>query len=149
MAPKKRKPQNLARGFATTSIPSKSKTQPIDETSKNDSNPEAQTTSPSDSGVKTPEWMGNQNPESNWNAPDLQQMTPEDLEQYLEDGEQQEFVVQYSAKVHRESARCVNKLQTDYRLLRGHAQNLNCRYMLPQSTVSQILRLAREVSPIC
>ena len=145
---KKRKPvANPARGFATTSVASKPKPDTHSDTAQ---------TSTNTSKIDTPVTIDSQTPpqvtvnggkpqdDADTHVPELHQLTPEQLEQRLEDADLQQFIEEHSAKVHRESSRHANKLQTDCRLLQAQAQALQSRYLLPQQKLSTLLRLINE-----
>jgi len=144
MAPaskKKKKPvANPARGFATTSIASKPKAQ-----KEVDSEPVAVTeteetpiTSSLPVAAETLAIIvaGNER--------ELQELSPDELEQRLEESGLQLIVEKYGAKSQREASRCVAKLQTDCRVLRAQAQGISLRQMFPSTAVEKALVLALE-----
>lgn len=134
---KKKKPaSNPARGFATTSIASKPRTDISDlatniETSTKPDNPPtgqtgAGTTLAASSEVDNPT-----------QAP--AQISPEDFEKQLDESELQTLVDKHSQKSKRDAARQIARLQTDRRLLRSQADALNTRKWLPPELMEEIL----------
>lgn len=152
MAPaskKKKKPAvNPARGFATQSVASKSKSDTLDVDSSDATkdvteNPTGGTASPS----KKEDVTTTTNPSKGQPEKELHELSPAELEKRLEETDLQNFVEKHSAKTQRDSARCVTKHQTECRLLRGQAQPLHTRYLLPDIHVMRLLQLASaEVS---
>ena len=144
MAPKRKKKlaANPARGYATTSTASKIKTQvDDDDTSQNSSTsrtPQEQRQIPQ----SEPPATERASPLDNRNS--LAELSPEELEQRLEDADLQNFTENFATQTHKDSSRQVNKLQTDCRLLRGQAHNLQCQFLLPQKHVSKLLGLIVE-----
>lgn len=143
MAGKKKKPAaNPARGFATTSQPSKPKSENVSES-----------TSAVPSGVVTPAAKNKSTPAVSKDTPasahcetpaaekELHELSPEELEAQLEASELQQFVEKYGPKVKKETARQVARLQTDKRLLRGQADYLSVKDWLPDEIMQQILDL--------
>ena len=136
MAPnrKKKKPAtNPNRGFATTSILSKSKTVEIE-------NPKEKVTEivSSDSSnqgpcvPKAPDVL----PKA---IKELSELTPEELENQLEESELQLLVEKYGGKVTKDAKRQVTRLETERRLLRGHAEGLSISWWLPEDLVALIV----------
>lgn len=143
MAPKKKKKAaNPARGFATTSVASKNKTQSTEDTPQDASIPDTPKHQPESSHAEKSTAVEAQH--THTDQKDLLELSPEELERRLEDADLQNFLDRNSAKTHKESSRHANKLQTDCRLLRGHAQNLQSSYLLPQNSVARLVRLAAE-----
>ena len=152
MAGKKKKTKpaaNPARGFATTSIASKPKTDKIDSEAHNENSERSSlvdippTDGPSEclSINKAPNLPGIGNDEA---SKELHELSPEDFEARMELSDLQNFVEQQAAKVKKESARQVSRLQTERRLLRSQADLLTVREWLPDELVQQILDLAIE-----
>lgn len=138
MAKKKKPAANPARGFATTSIASKPK--PEKETP-----PEAvvatsteETAVPSSALPDTPAITVTQNER------ELHELSPDELEQRLEESELQLTVEKHGAKSQRDALRHVSKFQTDCRLLRGQSQSLATRQLVPEKTLLRALELAAE-----
>ncbi|KAH0563455.1 hypothetical protein GP486_001973 [Trichoglossum hirsutum] len=75
---------------------------------------------------------------------ELHKLTPEELEERLEESELQALVEKYASDCKRQSARQASKLQTDLRLLRTSAEPLNIRKWLPPELVEQILHLVSQ-----
>ncbi|GAB7360486.1 hypothetical protein MBLNU230_g8437t1 [Neophaeotheca triangularis] len=142
MAGKKKKPAaNPARGFATTSTVSKTKTEskPSETESTDASGRVSPTTAPTSNGSPT------QEPGANGilnGKRELHELTPAELEEQLETSELQQFIEQYGPKAKKESLRQVSRLQTDRRLLRGQADYLSVKSWLPDELMQQILDYA-------
>lgn len=137
---KKKKPAaNPARGFATTSVASKPKTEDASEATSTDPSNVA-TPAVAASAAKTTSSRPTQNGSA---APEreLHELNPEELEAQLEASELQQFVEKHGPKVKKETARQVTRLQTDRRLLRGQADFLSVKDWLPDELMQQILDL--------
>jgi ATP-dependent RNA helicase DHX29 len=137
MAPnkKKKKPAaNPARGFATTSVPSKQKVQ---------APPEPLT--PKDSPQESPPAPENQSSQAPVNAPsgegsrELHQVAAEDLEQYLEQAELHAIVEKYVSGCKNDALRQATKIEKERRMLRPQAQHLSVRNWLCPELVTRIL----------
>ncbi|KAF4636925.1 hypothetical protein G7Y89_g1157 [Cudoniella acicularis] len=136
---KKKKPAaNPARSVATTSIASKSKaeapaegTPPHElphrlEAQQQDAAPSATTAAASGaSGLPQKE------------------LSPEEFEKQLETSELQGLVEKHAQKSKREALRQKTRLETDRRVLRGQAENLNTRKWLPPELMDEILDLLK------
>lgn len=140
MAPnkKKKKPSaNPARGFATTSIASKPKSNDIAAASEAE-------------GSITPLTDTDTNIDSAKNAEAIQplkdayQLSPEEFEKQLEESELQSLVEQHALKSKRDSARQVTRLQTERRLLRGQTVRLSLKQWLPSKAIEHITELIRR-----
>lgn len=146
MAPaksKKKKPAvNPARGFATQSIASKPKTYDVEEkfrdTSANDTDSATSTTSSA-----IPSRPAHSQVTNGMSRP-LHELSPEELEQRLEEANIQALMDKYRSKIARESARYLTKVQTDCRLLRNQAQDLHARHFLSEHLSRDALDLAAE-----
>lgn len=137
MAKKKKPAANPARGFATTSLPSKVKQDEVIKT-VSDSTPEVETAS-----TASPAGAINTSASAEKVAErEFHELSPEELEIRLNESELQSLVDKYAAKSQREATRYINKLQTDCRLLRAQAQTLSVRSLVPESAVTKILQLA-------
>ncbi|KAL4962628.1 putative ATP dependent RNA helicase [Aspergillus stella-maris] len=133
---KKKKPAaNPARGFATVSVPKAKPAESSEPASTVDSK------SVSESDRQTPAEPTQPAPSSN-DAPSLQQLTPEQLEQHLEDAELQILVEKHAAKCKSDAIRQATKLDTERRVLRQQAIPVNLLEWLPSDVVSSILGLA-------
>ncbi|TVY52452.1 ATP-dependent RNA helicase DHX29 [Lachnellula cervina] len=133
---KKKKPAaNPARAVATTSIISKSKAEV----------PEVEATPPTtlqDAEVQQKDAIdtkGTRNP-----GPPQKDLTPEEFERQLEDSELQVLVEKYAQKSKRDALRQKTRLETDRRVLRGQAENLNTRKWLPPELMEEILDLVKS-----
>ena len=129
MAPnkKKKKPaNNPARGFATTSIVSKSKAledePPVEEVDE---------TVASDTGSQGP-FVAKPSCDLSEDSKDLSKLAPEELERQLEESELQMLVDKYAEKVTKDVKRQMTKLESERRLLRGHAEELSISWWLPE-----------------
>ena len=146
MAPakgKKKKPVvNPARGFATQSVASKPKPYKVEDTSQdtsaNDTDNATSTTSPA-----IPSQTAHSQDINGTSRP-LNELSPDDLEQRLEEADVQAFMDKYRSKIARESSRYLTKVQTDCRLLRNQAQYLHARHFLPEHLSRDALDLAAE-----
>jgi ATP-dependent RNA helicase DHX29 len=147
---KKKKPAaNPARGFATTSLPSKPKSEDVSEAN-----------SAVPSGIATPTEKKKPSPSEPVQTQgaaattatatatahaastrELSDLSPEELEAQLEASELQQFVEKHGPKVKKESARQAARLQTDRRLLRGQADYLSVKDWLPDELMQQVLDL--------
>jgi ATP-dependent RNA helicase DHX29 len=114
MAPKKKKKaaSNPARGFATTSQPSKART--VDP----DVDVDAKATSQADTGTSTPATESQrlsapQNGQESSSS--IQDMSPEALEHHLEDAELQDLIERQGGRCRADSKRSVARLETDRR----------------------------------
>ena len=71
--------------------------------------------------------------------PELKDLSPEELEERLEQSELQQIVDQYAAKVRRDATRQVTRLETEKRLLRGQSEPLSTTSWIPYELVQRIL----------
>lgn len=131
MAKKKKPAANPARGFATTSVPSKPK---VDQAAE--------------PNVKVPKEVAavlaqpaQASSNSEPSAAAVSQ-TPEELEAQLERDELQLLIEKHAAKARRESRRQVLKFQTDQRVLRPQAQSMTVHDWLPEDVLNKIIALA-------
>lgn len=141
MAPKKKNRKainNPARGFATTSVASKTK--PLIENAV-----ETGETSPSiDESELVQEKDGSSIPLEK----ELHELSPEELEKQLEESDLQLLLERHSEKVRRDVARQINKCQTEKRLLRAQAEPLQTRSWLPPEIMDMIMQTVEtELSP--
>jgi ATP-dependent RNA helicase DHX29 len=134
---KKKKPaSNPARGFTTTSIASKPKaelqelvadTAPLNEPKETDEPQQIEKTAQAVSSL----------------VPDGKVLTAEEFEKQLEESELQVLVEKYAQKSKRDAIRQKTRLETDRRLLRSQAENLNTRKWLPPELMEEILDLVK------
>lgn len=141
MAKKKKPAGNPARGFATTSIASKPKSEKIvsDATVNGDAPPPSKehvTTT-----VPTPEVV----PKAEEAKQEVNQ-TPEEFEAQLERDELQLLVEKHAPKVRREAHRNVAKFQTDRRVLRGQSHSMTAHDWMPGEILDRIIALAQAES---
>lgn len=144
MAKKKTKAStNPTRGFATTSVASKPKIKEAEPTS---TAPSVSASKDANNGGKSPDaQIPAKGPgHASNDVATLHQLSPDQLEQQLEENELQLLVDEYSAKVKRDCQRQITRLQTDCRLLRSQAQPLFIRDWLTAQNVEEILQLAND-----
>ncbi|MCJ1397878.1 hypothetical protein MMC11_001074 [Xylographa trunciseda] len=134
MAPnrKKKKPSsNPARGFATTSIVSKTKT--IIDSDVDDSLPSA-----TDDGIDhEAERHKNAQPDQTLQK-ELHELTPGQLEAQLEDSELQLLIEKHGERSKKNALRQVTRFQTERRILRSQAMPLTTSRWLPEELVQLI-----------
>lgn len=134
---KKKKPaSNPARGFATTSIASKQKAEASNVEPDPAPTPELSTPLEEESAPAA---------RSGAEGLNLTQktLTPEEFERQLELSELQVLVEKYAQKSKRDALRQKTRLETDRRVLRGQAENLNTRKWLPPELMDEILDLVK------
>jgi ATP-dependent RNA helicase DHX29 len=135
---KKKKPvSNPARGFATTSIASKPKSEATDV--------ELESTSELPSTLQNEQEDSTQivGPGGTISDAPPNSITPEEFEKQLESSELQVLVEKYAQKSKRDALRQKTRLETDRRVLRGQAENLNTRKWLPPELMEEILDLVK------
>jgi ATP-dependent RNA helicase DHX29 len=142
MAPnkKKRKPvSNPARGFTTVSLPSK-KAETVSPEPEVVTEPSPNDGRPTDDGTKC-----DHPPGSETGTSDLRNMTPEELEQHLEQAELQALLDLHRQRSKRDASRQITRLETERRSLRRSDMTLETESWLPQ-VMEEILELARSAS---
>ena len=143
---KKKAPANPARGFATVSVPSKPKpesTAPSPPPAAESKAATAATAAAPESNQPTPAEGGQQPHETQTKeTQSLQHHSPEELEKHLEDAELQLLVEKYAAKCRNDAARHITKLETERRVMRQQAANLNVFEWLTMEVLNRILALA-------
>ncbi|KAL9582317.1 MAG: hypothetical protein Q9212_003364 [Teloschistes hypoglaucus] len=141
MAPKKKNKKaisNPARGFATTSVASKTKSLIEDTVVTGERSPLV------DESERVQEESGSSIPREK----ELHKLSPEELEKQLEESDLQLFLERHSEKVRRDVARQLNKCQTEKRLLRAQAEPLQTRSWLPPEIMDMIMQTVEtELSP--
>lgn len=135
---KKKAGANPARGFATTSIPSKAK--PSSDVSK-DVSPERPAVATDHAQSVTSSEVPAQSADTAGQS--LQDLSPEELEKHLEESELQNLVEQYGPKSAKDAARQVTKLETERRTLRPAAIALHTSRWLPAELMEQIVDFAK------
>ena len=139
MAPKKKKKvNNPDRGFATTSIPAKTK---IVESSKEDE--------VVNGALKNPTIdVGSRNPEPACStfangavSETLHTMGPEELETHLEESALQILLERHGEKSKKDASRQINKLKTEQRVLRSQSEHLKASSWLTDDMIQRILDL--------
>ncbi|KAL2429000.1 putative helicase C15C4.05 [Exophiala dermatitidis] len=140
MAPnrKKKKPvANPARGFATTSLPSKAKvTEQSGETTAQENGDAADPAQATDAPSR-----GKDSSRPSDGAPDIKDMNPEELEAHLETSELEALVEKYAARSIADANRQAAKLETERRQLRSQAYRLSTYPWLSDEIVDHLLRL--------
>lgn len=126
---------NPARGFATQSIASKARVEPVDEP-----------TPPAKKPAEPPKSDGLlQTTDVDDSASDAQikkkELTPEEFEAQLEEAELQLLVEKHAQKTRRDAQRQKQRLDTDRRLLRSQAEPINAKKWLPTELMDHILDL--------
>lgn len=135
---KRRKPANQsARGFATTSTPSKSKAdddklddiaEPIAEPKNLDINRD-EYNNPLDATVTEESWK------------ELHELTADELESHFEESNLQLLLEDYGEKCTKDATRQFNRLTTEKRVLRLQSERLEVRSWLPDEHIQEILDL--------
>jgi ATP-dependent RNA helicase DHX29 len=139
MAPKKKKlASNPARGFATVSLPSKTKT--------DDGVIEAEAVSAGVGHAESTshEPRGPVDISQPLQEPSFQEMTADQMEAHLEDAELQNIVEKSAERSKREAARQAAKLETERRTLRAQAMPLETDDWLSEGLVEEICTLYRS-----
>jgi len=137
---KKKKPaSNPARGFATTSIASKPKAEALDVEQDPVPTEELSNTPKNQQGDLSGPVALNGEP----TLPE-KTLTPEEFEKQLEESELQVLVEKYAQKSKRDALRQKTRLETERRVLRTQAENLNARKWLPPELMEEILDLIKE-----
>ena len=136
---KKKKPAaNPARGFATTSIQSKSRT---DQTPGDSADVSGVATPATKSETPIDPGEGGTKASDVLSKRELHELSPEELESQLESAELQQIVEKHAAKVRKEASRQASRLQTEKRLLRNSADFLSLRGWLPDELMLEIYEL--------
>ena len=140
MAKKKKPAANPARGYATTSIASKSKIK----------EPEQAEAAVSENSKTTPKAVDPSLPTQTTTDSDASskkvELTPEELEAQLLRDELQLLVEKHASKVRREARRHVLKFQTDQRVLRSQSQHMSVYDWVPNEVLDIIISLAQAES---
>jgi ATP-dependent RNA helicase DHX29 len=137
MAKKKKPAANPARGFATTSIPSKSKPEKVDDPV---ASVDVETATKTEPNSVLENAAASVLPAASTEV----HQTPEELEAQLERDELQLLVEKHKAKVQRDAARLDSKVRTDCRVLRAQAQNLPLAPFLPDDLKFQLIDLVQR-----
>ena len=140
---KKKKPaSNPARGFATTSIASKTKP----EASSVDAEEATSEELPTIVGNQQGEPVTTQGSETRTGQLAFAEgnLSPEEFEKQLEESELQVLVEKHAQKSKRDAQRQQKRLEIDRRILRGQAENLSTRKWLPPELMEEILDLVQE-----
>ena len=146
MAPKKKKKavSNPARGFATVSLPSKSK--PGDDAKFEAENVR---TDPRIDNVNSKKPQSSTNGATSLEEPSsLHDLTPAQLEEHLEDAELQNLVEKAGDRSKRDAARQVARLETERRTLRTLAMPLETDDWLTQDLTDEVINLSKSASSV-
>jgi ATP-dependent RNA helicase DHX29 len=136
---KKKAAANPARGFATTSVPSKPKMVQPDEDEVSPPTP----TPGDDKGSSTTKHLDRLPDVS---TPNFQNMMPDDFEAYLEDAELQIMLDANTARCKSEATRQSSRLQGEVRQLRSQSSQLTIHNWLDDTAANKILSLPLEPS---
>ena len=131
---KKKKAANPARGFATTSIISKSR---LDDQVVEDV--ATISVSVSDEHQSHNQAAPDKLISSSQGKKELSELSPEQLERQLEESELQILVDRFGEKSRKDALRQVSRIQTERRLLRSQAEQLNTTRLLPMDLLQCIL----------
>lgn len=144
MAPSKKKKKsatNPARGFATTSIPTKAK---YDETQVYDNDIESP-------AISDPTGTDSNQKPNTFNVPsttegkkDLSELSSQDLEHHFEESELQLLLESHGEKCGKNASRQINKLKTEQRVLRPQSELLNVNLWLSDELVDIILDMLKS-----
>lgn len=138
---KKTKPAaNPARGYATTSVVSKTRVEPTENASEA---PKKGTDPPGKKPSNVPQQAAAENDKSSGTAQKKPELTPEEFERQLEESELQILVEKFAQKTRRDAQRQKQRLETDRRLLRSQAESVNAKKWLPQELMDHILDLVQ------
>ena len=134
---KKKKPaSNPARGFTTVSLPSKAKM---------DSGASEAETAPADAGNTELLEHARQGAvdvaQASQETSSIPGMTPNQLEQHLEDAELQDIVEKFAERSKREASRQMARLETERRTLRAQAMHLHVDDWLTEELVEEVFKL--------
>jgi ATP-dependent RNA helicase DHX29 len=146
MAKKKKKtPTNPARGFATTSVASKPKAEKESDKTEAEKDDVENDEAPAVRGFKLQDSThGLATKSSSTSAKQQHELTPQELEEQLEQDDLQLFVEKHAAKIARDAARQIARVQTDCRVLRAQSQYLAADQWLPDELVQEILDFSRR-----
>jgi ATP-dependent RNA helicase DHX29 len=148
MAPKKKKKPaaNPARGFATTSLPSRVKV--VEEAEQAPSNLPILTPGDVSSAANNNPQDGAKNLSQDRSLPtgtsEIGNMTPEELETYLENAELDNLLNKYATKCIAEANRQVARLETEKRQMRSQAVKLSTYGWLSEETTDQLFDMNVE-----
>jgi ATP-dependent RNA helicase DHX29 len=133
---------NPARGFATTSIASKPRTDLAE--APGDSTPASKVTNdahaPPSNGTPQTTTTTTDDTKTRTGAPTVE-LSPEEFERQLEESQLQLLVEKHAQKVRKDAQRQKTRLETDRRLLRNASETLNTRKWLPQELMDHVLGL--------
>ena len=131
MAPNKKKKKaaaNPGRGFATTSVPSKSREPQEDIVIATAEKAELEPPQPADEARQSEKGKSSDR--------ELHQLTPDELEHQLEESELQLLIEKHGAKSRKDASHQATKLITEKRILRPQAEELIVRSWLPEELMN-------------
>ncbi|KIV85532.1 hypothetical protein PV11_01217 [Exophiala sideris] len=149
MAPNKKKKKaasNPARGFATTSLPSKVK--PVEEQDETQS--ETQTAVSAQDIPTASQISDSKNATSVQDSgkhTNISDMSPEELENHLETSELETMVDRYAARSLADASRQVTRLETERRQLRPQAYKLSTYSWLDEETTDELFASSLPAPP--
>ena len=145
MAPKKKKKaaSNPARGFATVSLPSRGKEDGAPSEAGN-----VRTDSKDDRSTSTEAQTASNDAKPSEEPSSLQDMTPDQLEEHLENAELLNLLENYGERSKRDAARQIARLETERRTLRAQAVPLETADWITQDLENEILDLSRTSTSI-
>ena len=143
MAKKKRPISNPARGFATVSVPSRPKAQEVSSDPDHPNASDAKKVAPEEESEAPPIGptlgaIGTNDPKG------ISTLTPQQLEEHLEDAELENLVAKYAEKSKRDALRQVIRLETERRTLRAQAIPLETGGWLSQTLMNEVLDLQKS-----
>ena len=141
---KKRKPvSNPARGFATVSAPSRPKAQEVSSDPDHPNASDANNVGQEEGCDATP--IGAPSVANSTNDPkEISALTPQQLEEHLEDAELENLVLEYGEQSKRDALRQVTRLETERRTLRAQAIPLETGGWLSQTLMDKTLDLQKS-----
>ncbi|KAL6712823.1 hypothetical protein ACLMJK_009535 [Lecanora helva] len=131
---KKKKPANPARGFATISTASKTKSSGIDDAAVDTT---TRRSSEEQDSLKEQAATSDEKPRNEVERP-LDELSPDELEKQLEESSLQLILDNSASQVSKSVARQVSRLQTERRILRNQAMPLRTLQWLPEEMMQLI-----------
>lgn len=141
MAPNKKKKKaasNPARGFATTSLPSKTKAVEEQDETASATQTVASGHAESKADPELPERKDATSALDPRKQTNIQEMTPQELEDHLETSELESMVDRYAARSIADAGRQVTRLDTERRQLRPQAYKLSTYSWLDEETTDEL-----------
>ena len=148
MAPKKKKKPaaNPARGFATTSLPSKSRAgaAPEESVATDDETSQVAVGGGFHPTAVPDKKAALKTGEHSAQGLQIEHMTPEELEAHLESSELDSFLDKYATRAIGDARRQVLRLETERRQLRQQTQKLSTYSWLPVETVTELFDMSAQ-----